>query len=334
MDAARDAGVELTIFHGRGGALGRGGGPTHRAVLAAPAGSVAGRLKLTEQGEVIATRYANPPLALWALEQTVVGDAPRLDAGARPGRGRRSARGRRRDGRAGGDRPGRLPRARLGGPRARGGLPRRRRRSSRSRACASARGRRPAGHAGRPSRPCRRSPPSARSRGSSRGPRSGRNLPAWYGLGTALEAYERAHGAAGLARLPRLHAEWPFFRVLLQNAEVALARTDPAIAARHLALAGAAGSSPGRADRGGARAVRARPCSPSPARRRSSTACRPSSAPSSCATPYLDPLSELQVQALRAAAGADAGDRRAGRDWSASSASRSAAIAAGVQGTG
>jgi phosphoenolpyruvate carboxylase len=69
--AARDAGVELTIFHGRGGALGRGGGPTHRAVLATPAGSVAGRLKLTEQGEVIATRYANPPLALWALEQTV-----------------------------------------------------------------------------------------------------------------------------------------------------------------------------------------------------------------------------------------------------------------------
>ena len=71
MDAAREAGVELTIFHGRGGALGRGGGPTHRAVLAAPAGSVAGRLKLTEQGEVIATRYANPHLALRALEQTV-----------------------------------------------------------------------------------------------------------------------------------------------------------------------------------------------------------------------------------------------------------------------
>jgi phosphoenolpyruvate carboxylase len=54
--AAREARIRLTIFHGRGGALGRGGGPTHRAVLAAPAGSVGGRLKLTEQGEVVASR--------------------------------------------------------------------------------------------------------------------------------------------------------------------------------------------------------------------------------------------------------------------------------------
>src|SRR5665811_877379 len=67
--AALASGVELTLFHGRGGASGRGGGPTHRAVLAAPAGAVDGRLKLTEQGEVIAERYANPVIARRGLEQ-------------------------------------------------------------------------------------------------------------------------------------------------------------------------------------------------------------------------------------------------------------------------
>ena len=67
--AARASGLELTIFHGRGGAIGRGGGPSHRAVLAAPAGAVEGRLKLTEQGEVIAERYANPVIARRGLEQ-------------------------------------------------------------------------------------------------------------------------------------------------------------------------------------------------------------------------------------------------------------------------
>ena len=54
---ARDRGVRLTIFHGRGGALGRGGGPASRAIEAQPPGSVAGRFKVTEQGEVAFARY-------------------------------------------------------------------------------------------------------------------------------------------------------------------------------------------------------------------------------------------------------------------------------------
>lgn len=66
-----DAGVELTFFHGRGGAIGRGGGPLQRAILGQPAGTVGGRIKVTEQGEVLFTRYANPGIAHRHLEQLV-----------------------------------------------------------------------------------------------------------------------------------------------------------------------------------------------------------------------------------------------------------------------
>ena len=61
--------VALTFFHGRGGTVGRGGGPVNRAVLAQPPESLGGRLRLTEQGETVTTRYANPRLARRHLEQ-------------------------------------------------------------------------------------------------------------------------------------------------------------------------------------------------------------------------------------------------------------------------
>ena len=68
---AQSYGVKLTIFHGRGGTIARGGGPAGRAIRAQPAGSINGRFRLTEQGEIIASRYANPHLAHRHLEQIV-----------------------------------------------------------------------------------------------------------------------------------------------------------------------------------------------------------------------------------------------------------------------
>ena len=125
------------------------------------------------------------------------------------------------------------------------------------------------------------------------------NLPGWYGLGSALEAYRAAHGEAGLDEIARLARDWPFLSSLLDNAEMSLAKADMGVARLYAALATRTRRRPplGR-DRGRIPADGARSWHGSPVASGCSTARPSSSARSALRNPYVDSLSELQVRLL------------------------------------
>jgi phosphoenolpyruvate carboxylase len=233
-EVARAHGIELTLFHGRGGAIGRGGGPANRAIMGSAPGSVDGRLKLTEQGEVIAANYSDPAIARRHLEQltgavllasTAEHDA-RLGAALRTGAplmDELAATARSVYRALVHDDPGFAaffrdvtPIAEVSDLRL-GSRP-------------AARGRRDADEA--PPIDALRAIPWTFAWTQAR-----INLPGWYGLGAALEAYRARHGEAGVAEIARLYRDWPFLASVLDNAELILAKADMGIARRYAGLA-------------------------------------------------------------------------------------------------
>ena len=230
-------GIKLTLFHGRGGALGRGGGPAGRAVLAQAPGSVNGSFKVTEQGEVIFARYGQQAIAKRHLEQ--VSSAVLLASSARIAE-RTAAAAATYRGIA--DRIDQAARATFRGLVEADGFAEWFARIS------------PLGEIGGlriGSRPAKR---GLGTGGAAPGPKpmdlddlraipwvfawsqTRVNLPGWFGLGSGLAAIEADPDGTGVLR--RAYREWPLFGVLLDNAEMSLAKTDRPIAVRYLALGG------------------------------------------------------------------------------------------------
>ena len=214
--------IDLTLFHGRGGAVGRGGGPANRAVLAQPVGSVKCRFKLTEQGEVIFARYGNPALAIRHVESvaaaTLLQSAPSVEKRNTDMTKKYADMASKLDEAAhnrfldllntDGFAPwfstvtplteiGLLP---IGSRPAKRGL-------------------------GAKSLDDLRTIPWNFSWAQAR-----INLAAWYGLGTACEQF------GDLNTLRQAYEEWPLFSTFIDNIEMSLAKTDERIAKMYLAL--------------------------------------------------------------------------------------------------
>jgi phosphoenolpyruvate carboxylase len=218
-------GVRLRLFHGRGGSVGRGGGPSYQAILAQPPGAVQGQLRLTEQGEVIAAKYGQPEVGRRNLEVLV---AATLSASLLP--------------------PNQgVPAEYLEVMEALS-----------STAFASYRklvyetegfeqffwestviaeiahlniGSRPASRKKSTSIDDLRAIPWVFSWAQCR-----IMLPGWFGFGSAVQAYIDQHGEAGKQRLQAMHAQWPYLSSLLSNMDMVLAKSDLAIASRYADL--------------------------------------------------------------------------------------------------
>ena len=220
-----DHGIRLRLFHGRGGSVGRGGGPTYQAILAQPAGAVQGQVRVTEQGEVIAAKYSNPEVGRRNLETLV---AATLEATLLNGSGAE-------------------PAAEFTGTME----------DLSSRAFRSYRdlvyetegferyfwestviseiaelniGSRPASRKKSRAIEDLRAIPWVFSWAQCR-----LMLPAWYGFGSAVTAWLQAN-PDGLGLLQRMKRDWPFFNALLSNMDMVLAKTDLAIASRYAGL--------------------------------------------------------------------------------------------------
>ena len=219
-EVCREAGLPLRLFHGRGTSIGRGGGPAGRAILAQPPGSLGGRMRLTEQGEALSERYTDPDLAHRHLEQLAHafivssardarGDLPELPDAYRKAL-KKSAAAAKDAYRNLLEQPGFLDFYHTVTPIEE------------------------ISHLNIGSRPARRT--GERSLGSLRAipwvfswTQTRANLPGWYGLGTGL-------GEIRLELLQEMYRAWPFFRTLIDFAQMSLAKADLGIFRTYLGL--------------------------------------------------------------------------------------------------
>ncbi|ORL89100.1 phosphoenolpyruvate carboxylase [Prescottella equi] len=223
---AREKGIRLRLFHGRGGTVGRGGGPSYDAILAQPPGAVEGSLRITEQGEIIAAKYAEPRLARRNLEALVSAtlestllDVEGLGDDAAPAYAvldELAELARVAYANLVHDTPGFVEYFEASTPVAEIG--------------ALNIGSRPASRKQTQSISDLRAIPWVLSWSQSRV-----MLPGWYGTGTAFEKWV-GDDAGRLATLTDLYERWPFFRTVLSNMAQVLSKSDMGLAARYSEL--------------------------------------------------------------------------------------------------
>ena len=230
VEAARKTGIRLRLFHGRGGTVGRGGGPSYDAILAQPPGAVNGSLRLTEQGEVIAAKYAEPRIARRNLETLVAAtleatllDVEGLGDAAAPAYqvlDDLAARARRAYAELVHETPGFVDYFLASTPVSEIG--------------AMNIGSRPSSRKPTSSITDLRAIPWVLAWSQSRV-----MLPGWYGTGSAFEEWIGAGPEPEAVRLQTLHdlyQRWPFFRTVLSNMAQVLAKSDLGLAARYAEL--------------------------------------------------------------------------------------------------
>ena len=226
VEFARSCGVRLRLFHGRGGTIGRGGGPSYDAILAQPPGAVRGSLRLTEQGEVIAAKYAEPHLAQRNLESLIAAtlEATLLDTeglGDAADSAYRvlddlAARAQRAYADLVHHTPGFVEYFESSTPVAEIG--------------ALNIGSRPTSRKATTSIADLRAIPWVLAWSQCRV-----MLPGWYGTGTALQEWI-GEDETRVGELRSLYRSWPFFRTVLSNMAQVLAKSDMGLAARYAAL--------------------------------------------------------------------------------------------------
>jgi phosphoenolpyruvate carboxylase len=224
LDTCRPRGVRLRLFHGRGGTIGRGGGPSYDAVLAQPPGTVDGALRLTEQGEVIASKYADPESGRRNLE-TLAAATLEASLARRPAHERRD-----RHFAIAEDLSARAFAAYRALVKERGFVDYFRASTPIAEIAELNIGSRPASRRATQSIEDLRAIPWVFSWSQCR-----LMLPGWYGFGSAVDGWLKEKNGT-LEELREMHAAWPFFRSVLSNLDMVLAKTDLAIASRYAGL--------------------------------------------------------------------------------------------------